>query len=522
MVEAGHLRDLIGLRAGQDGGRVFITEPDTGLGLTFARLGAEAWRLGRILGDLGLGAGDRVAVCGPNGLALSWALLSVAGAGMVAVPFPQVASPAELAGLLGDSGARAVLAERSVAGEVARRLAEAGTGFSGPIGEAFLEAGPDGPRRPGLALVGPVAPAAAGEGAPEGLAAILYTSGTTGRPKGVMLSHRNLLAECRNVSRAHGLVPGDKALCLLPLHHVNGLVVTLLGPLYAGHGVVMPDRFRAGRLWGWVRDHGVTWLSAVPTILSILLGRGLPPREGLGRLRFVRSASSALPAVVLERLEAALGVPVIESYGISEAGSQVTSNPLPPAARKPGSVGFPWGCEVAVFDGGRAVGPGQAGEVGIRGPNVFSGYWRDQLATMEAFSGPWFMTGDLGQLDGDGYLFLKGRRKELINRAGEMISPLEVDDALHRVEGVELAASVGVPHGLYGEEIVAFVTMAAGHETTGEDLALACRGFLSPFKIPKRFYFTGHLPKGPGGKIMRRRLVEAYLELAARGQGLEE
>jgi acyl-CoA synthetase (AMP-forming)/AMP-acid ligase II len=252
-----------------------------------------------------------------------------------------------------------------------------------------------------------------------------------------------------------------------------------------------------------------------------------------------------------ERLEKALGLPVIESYGITEAASQVTSNPLPPAKRKPGSVGRPYGLELAVFKDGQKFGPGDfpplvagpgaigaeltgpgvtgsgevgfgpIGEVGIRGESVFKGYWQDPEATRAAFRDGWFMTGDMGQLDAEGYLFLKGRAKELINRAGEMISPLEIDEALYQVRGVESAASVGVPHPLYGEEIVAFVNVAPGHEVTSTDLAEICRERLSPHKIPKRFYFGLELPKGPSGKIQRLKLVETYLELAKQGLGLD-
>jgi acyl-CoA synthetase (AMP-forming)/AMP-acid ligase II len=522
--------------------------------MSFAGLAGIAGSVGEVLAQNGLARGDRVLVAGPNGVALSAAILSLLGAGLVAVPVSHGASGPEMAHILRHSLARGLLVSQGLAGEITEKLAArdagegGGIGFAGKVG-IKLEAqslgdpgvGDPGVGEAGLELLrlkdapwlgGPLA--ADDPPVPDDLAIILYTSGTTGKPKGVMLSHGNLLAECRNVERAHGLTGEDKALCVLVLNHVNGLVVTLLAPLYVGCQVVMPGRFSASRFWDWVERCRVTWVSAVPTILSILLAQGLPDRptgkgkaasEGkkrLGSLRFIRSASSALPVAVSQEYERKLGLPVIESYGITEAASQVTSNPLPPGRRKAGSAGIPFGLEVAVFKGSGRAGIGEVGQVGIRGDSVFTGYWRDGKATGEAFVGGWFMTGDLGKLDGDGYLFLTGRVKELINRAGEMISPQEIDEVLYKIPGVESAACVGVPHRLYGEEIVAFLNLAPGQSITFPVLKEVCERHLSPYKIPKRFYFGLDLPKGPSGKIQRLKLVDLYLALAEKGHGLKE
>jgi acyl-CoA synthetase (AMP-forming)/AMP-acid ligase II len=224
----------------------------------------------------------------------------------------------------------------------------------------------------------------------------------------------------------------------------------------------------------------------------------------------------------LEEFEKALTFPIIESYGLTEAGSQVTSDPLPPKPRQAGSVVQPYGLELAVFNEGRLEGPGRIGQVGLKGANVFSGYWQNEETSRAAFDGPLFMTGDLGELDGDGYHFLKGQTMELINRAGEMISPQEIEEVLYRVPGVESAARVGVPHKLYGEEVVAFITPANGQEEKIADLTEICLKYLSQFKIPKRFNFSQNLPKGPSGKIQRLKLIDDYLALAAQGQGLDE
>jgi acyl-CoA synthetase (AMP-forming)/AMP-acid ligase II len=252
------------------------------------------------------------------------------------------------------------------------------------------------------------------------------------------------------------------------------------------------------------------------------LGRSFPPKQEVKKsLRFLRSASSALPPDVLAQFEDKLGVPVIESYGISEASSQVTSNPLPPQKRLPGSVGLPFGCQVSIVENGLHQPALTSGEVAVRGPNVFKGYFRDEIETKKSFLDDWFLSGDLGQIDPHGYLFIKGRLKELINRAGEMISPREIDEVLGLYPGVELAAAVGVPDPLYGEEIVAFVTTRQGVNINPDELMTFCRQRLSPYKTPKSIYFTENLPKGPSGKIQRLKLVEVYRSLANQGKGLK-
>jgi acyl-CoA synthetase (AMP-forming)/AMP-acid ligase II len=359
--------------------------------------------------------------------------------------------------------------------------------------------------------------------APEGAAIILYTSGTTGRPKGVILSHENLLCECSFVANTQQLGPNDKALCLLPIYHVNGLVVTLLTPLWVGFEVVMPPKFSRSKFWNWIVNHRPTWFSAVPAILSIALGEPIPERGLINSLRFARCASAPLPVAVFYEFEKKTLVPVIESFGISEGSGQITSNPLPPAQRIAGSVGLPFGCEVTILNMDlNPVPTGTEGQVAIRGPNVFSTYWQDKESTEKSFVGQWFLTGDLGFLDANGYLFLKGRLKELINRAGEMIAPREIDEVLSLYPGVETAAAVGVPHPIYGEEVAAFVTMRPGVKIDFNDLKQFCLKRLSPFKSPKNFFELEELPKGPNGKIQRLKLVDVYLKLANENKELGE
>ncbi|MDR2051708.1 MAG: AMP-binding protein [Deltaproteobacteria bacterium] len=494
------LSELLALRAKKGGERIFIAEPDTGRTLRFGELRSRAETLARLLRRNGFRRGERAGLIFMNGIEAVLAFFAVIEAEGAAVPLPPGHSARELALLLEDAELSCLLSTEALAPEL-----EAKTGLAGPLS------------LPGNLLLYPLSPPKAGaspQGWQEDTALLLYTSGSTGKPKGVPLTHSNLLAECRNIRAAHRLRREDTALCLLPLYHINGLVVTLLTPLLAGLKVVMPPRFSASRFWTWVREHRVSWFSAVPAIYAILLGRRTPAPEEISCLRFARSASAPLPVKLLREFEKRTGVPLIESYGISEGGSQITSNPLPPAARKAGSVGLPFGNEVRIFlADGETAPAGVSGEVAVRGDNLAAAYFKNPGATAESFRDGWFRTGDLGFLDSEGYLLLRGRGKELINRAGEKIAPAEIDEVLYRHPGVELAAAVGVPHALYGEEVVAFLRLRPGATAGEEDILSFCADKLAGFKIPKRIFFREGLPQGPSGKIQRLKLVDEYLAL---------
>ncbi|MDR2124409.1 MAG: AMP-binding protein [Desulfovibrio sp.] len=510
----GHLSRLIAARAAENGSRVFITEPDTRTALRFGELAQAVEALSQVLAQRGLKRGDRVLLLFYNGAAAAVAFLTVAASGGVAVPVGPDCSERELHVVRNDCGARFLLAAAALAPEARQKL----RAFPAP--ETVSAAAELRERLPEDMLLYTLAPDTARHpDPPDDTALLMYTSGSTGAPRGVMLTHRNLLAECGNIREAHRLESGDTALCVLPLHHINGLVVTLLTPLYAGLRVIMPPRFSAGRFWDWVRTERPAWFSAVPAVYSILLGNPLPPKEELSCLRFARSASSALPVPVLREFERRTGVPVIESYGLTEGGSQITANPLPPTTRKPGSVGLPFGNKVLVLrEDGSPADVGEVGEVAVQGDNIAEGYYDNPEATRELFRDGLFFTGDLGCLDADGFLFLRGRKKELINRAGEMISPQEVDEVLYGFPGVELAAAAGVPHPVYGEEIVAFVRPRNGVTLSEEAVRQFCRERLSAFKVPKRVYCIHDFPQGPSGKIRRRELAERCAVVPASGR----
>ncbi|AJE04769.1 AMP-binding protein [Geobacter pickeringii] len=497
--------DLLGVQARRRESSPFLHDPAGGRTISFGTMAAYAGRIEEELTASGFCPGDRVAIMLQNGVEAAAAILGVMGAGGVVVPINPRMTAKETARILSLSAPLFIIMDGA-------HRPQLGTSLDGSWVDLTSHGMPELNIRILARLRAVSVARKRGRIGSDSRALILCTSGTTGMPKGVPLSHGNLLADASFVRDAHRLAPEDTALCVLPFFHINGLVVTLLAPLLTGMPVVVPDRFRSDTFWELVARYGVTWFSGVPTILSLLLSRPDPPAETLRTLRFARSASASLPVAVLDEFERRFGVPVIESYGISEASAQVTTNPLPPQPHKVGSAGLPVGNVIAILgENGAPLPVGKTGEVGVAGPNVFGGYLDNPEADREAFRNGWFHTGDLGYLDADGYLFLTGRKKELINRAGEKISPREVEEVIHRLPEVELASVVGVPHPLYGEEVVAFVIVRPDREIDAERITGFCREHLAGFKVPKEILFVDDFPKGPSGKFQRRRLVDVYL-----------
>ncbi|KAJ2779882.1 hypothetical protein GGI15_003737 [Coemansia interrupta] len=343
---------------------------------------------------------------------------------------------------------------------------------------------------------------------PDDVALLLHTSGTTGRPKAVPLTHANIARSMRNISATYALSPDDRSFVVMPLFHVHGLIGATLAALYAGGSVAVPPRFSAGHFWPEYAATGSTWYSAVPTIHQIILRHDIPADHP--KIRFVRSCSAALAPSVMEALEQRLGAPVLEAYAMTEAAHQMCSNPLPPLQRKPGSVGLPQGVEVAILDD--ADQPTHLGEVCVRGPNVTPGYLNNAEANAKSFTQAehWFRTGDQGYLDADGYLVLTGRIKELINRGGEKISPLELDAVLLRCPGVAEAVSFAVADEMYGQEVYAAVVPAQDAEVTEEQVRAFMAANVAKFKVPKRVFVAKELPRTATGKIQRRVVAEHF------------
>jgi len=346
---------------------------------------------------------------------------------------------------------------------------------------------------------------------PDDMAMILHTSGTTSRPKRVPLRHRNLAASAANIGATYRLAPTDTTLCVMPLFHIHGIVASMLATLASGGTVVCPEGgFNALEFWRWVETYQPTWYSAVPTMHQMLLARADRNLDVIHAhpFRFIRSSSAPLPPVVLERLETTFNAPVLEAYGMTEASHQMTSNPLPPKPHKAGMVGYGVGVEAAIMDAeGTLLANGERGEVVIRGPNVIDGYENNPEANATAFVNGWFRTGDQGIIDQDGYLALTGRLKELINRGGEKISPLEIDDVLLRHPAVAEALAFAVPHKTLGEDIHAAVVLKA--PASESELREHCAARLAEFKVPRVFHILEEIPRGATGKPQRISLAKA-------------
>jgi acyl-CoA synthetase (AMP-forming)/AMP-acid ligase II len=334
-------------------------------------------------------------------------------------------------------------------------------------------------------------------------ALLLHSSGTTARPKLVGLTHANLNASARAIAKTLRLTPNDRGLNIMPLFHIHGLVGSLLSSLSAGSSVYCTPGFDALRFARWMAESEATWYTAVPTMHQALLGRSDEIRKVKSRdLRFIRSSSAHLHNRIWRDMEAQFSCPVLNAYGMTEAAHQITSNPLPPLERRYGSVGMEAGPEIAILDpSGKPQAAGYKGEVGIRGKNVTPGYLVPTEANLTAFDNGWFRTGDEGVLDADGYLSLTGRLKELINCAGEKISPAEVDAVLMQHPAVVQAVTFAIRSESRGERVCAAVVLDG--DATEIDLKRFARERLAAFKAPARVLIVSEIPKGPTGKMQR-------------------
>lgn len=353
---------------------------------------------------------------------------------------------------------------------------------------------------------------------PDATALLMYTSGTTGQPKGVLLTQANLVANAYAISEEHALLNTDRVLGVLPLYHINAFAVTMLAPLASGGSVAMAPKFSAARFWGQAIDCGCNWLNVVPTMISYLNegqdiegqsieGQGIS--EAGSGFKFCRSASAALPPEHLLAFERKFGIGIIETMGLTETVAPSFSNPLNSAERKIGSVGKASGCEACIINANlQPVADGVIGEVAIRGPNVMKGYYKNEQATTSTFTvDGWLRTGDLGYRDVDGFFFVTGRIKELIIKGGENIAPREIDEVLLKHAAVLDAAAVGIPDKHYGQEIMACVIVREGFTCTEADITAHSLKHLGKYKTPKVIRFVSELPRGPSGKVQRLKLV---------------
>ena len=467
--------------------------------LSHSGLAARASSLACLLRSAGVTRTDRVAVVLPNGPEMAIAFLGTACAAVCA-PLNPGYRRSEFSFYFEDLRPKLLIAQegldspaRSVATEMGVPILELSPGAL-TAGTQFADL----PQ-------------------PQDTALVLHTSGTTSRPKIVPLSHANLCASARNIGRTLGLGSQDRCLNVMPLFHIHGLIAALLSSLAAGGSVVCTPGFLAPEFFPWIDAFAPTWYTAVPTMHQGVLARAAAHTDIIARrpLRFLRSSSAPLPPTVMHELEAVFNAPVIEAYGMTEAAHQMASNPLPPAPRKPGSVGLAAGPEIAILDetgtfhcAGHCTGPTPLGEIVIRGDNVTGGYENNPKANAEGFRDGWFRTGDVGSLDAEGYLTLSARIKEIINRGGEKIAPREVDEALLRHPAVAHALAFAMPDPLLGEDVAAAVVLNAGAALTEAELRDFAAGSLADFKVPRHIVFLDEIPKGPTGKPQRIGLAE--------------
>lgn len=494
------LSDLIKAQAENNGQASALLAPGRH-SLTYAKFYHQIATTVDALNHSGLGWRDRVAIVLPNGPEMAVALLAVASA-MTSAPLNPDYSEAEFNFYLTSLRAQAVIVAAGT-NSPAIKVAQA-------RGISIIELTPLVNEEAGmfrLAATGDSRrPSSRGFAPTDDVALLLHTSGTTARPKIVPLTQSNLCTSAANIKHTLQLTSDDRCLNVMPLFHIHGLVAALLASLAAGASVGCTPGFHTPSFFSWFNEFRPTWYTAVPAMHQSLLSYA--ERAGVtvpsGSVRFIRSSSSALPAQVGRGLETLFGSTVIEAYGMTEASHQIASNPLPPARQKVRSVGLASGLSVAILDeAGNQVPPTVSGEIALRGGSVMSGYLENPSANEKAFINGWFRTGDLGHLDEEGYLYLTGRLKEIINRGGEKVSPREVDEVLLNHSAVAEALTFAMPHPTLGEDVAALVKLRDGAQANEIDLRTFASQTLALFKVPTRIVFTDEIPKGSTGKPQR-------------------
>ena len=504
--QAASVRALVERQAALRPEAVYAVATESGAQIRYGELARGCRQVTAWLQVHGVQMGDTVSLVMPNGLNTLRLLLGAMQGGVIVNPVNLVSQPDQMRHVLMHSDCRLVCVAPEWEARV-RRLLDGGDRV---IEVVVVDADGD---ADWLAAVNTDAPGHdAPAPSPDATALLMYTSGTTGLPKGVMLTHANLCANAHAISAEHGLSDIDRVLAVLPLFHINAFAVTMLAPLAHGGSLALAPKFSAARFWPQSIQHRCTWLNVVPTMVSYLLEGGpanLPPREQVEAIRFCRSASAALPPEHHRAFERIFGIGIIETMGLTETVAPSFSNPLDAAQRKLGSVGRAAGCEARVIDATlQPVPNGVTGELAILGPNVMRGYYKDEATTRAAFTPDgWLRTGDLGHADADGFFFVTGRIKELIIKGGENIAPREIDEALLQHPGVLEAAAVGIPDRHYGQEIMACIVVREGVPCSEDSLRAFCAEHLGPFKTPKLFRFVKELPRGPSGKVQRLKLL---------------
>ena len=493
-------KQQINLNATEHGARIWLASPEAGIEISFAEAANRIRDIAQELDKIGHPSGASIAIAAPNSIAACLTFMGIVYGGYVAVPLNLVAGTKVLTYTLKHSQARLVFVAEECAKLIQLAMQEADKHI--PTCKLHLETGPQwGQISPAQTAAQPDDPNT------DSIGLLMYTSGTTGNPKGVMLSQYNLLVAGHFISTGHNIKKDDRALCVLPIYHINGLCVTLMGTTVSASMLVIPYRFSVSSFWTHIANYKCSWFSAVPTQYAYILNHTESAAD-LSHLRFARSASAPLSPDIHRRFEERFNIPIIETMGLTETGSQITTNPMPPAIRKTGSPGKAFGNEIMIGDENLSAVPvGTTGEILVRGANVMRGYLNQPEETAKTISPEgWLRTGDLGYLDEDGYVFVSGRIKELIIKGGENIAPREIDEALLEHDAVLEAAAFAVPCENYGERVEACIRLKDHAQTGLEELLAHCRARLGKLKAPDTIHILADLPKGPSGKVQRLKL----------------
>ena len=509
-----NLSELLTRHVQEQPERTAVGTSDGGTVISYGQLDALVRSAMAQLSWLGLTRGDRIALVADNCVEFVVGLLAAVSTGARVAPLNPALTSSELSRRLSELSAHAVLAPKHLASKIEF--------VKGTVGWIMSVEGSRGAYEVRIADrngQGPASGVAAVAMAPidgEDVALLMFTAGTTSAPKVVPLTHRNVVASVHGISRGYDLSPQDATLVVMPLFHGHGLMGGLLATLASGGSAYLPSTggFSAHLFWPDVVRLGVTWYTAVPTIHRILVNRA-PHEYPSGTpmaLRFIRSCSAPLDEELAAAITATFRAPLISAYGMTEASHQVSSNPLPVhGPDKTSSVGLPTGVEIRIVaDDGRDVATGSVGEILVRGATVTTGYLNNPQANSASFVDRWFRSGDLGSVDADGYLYVRGRLKEIINRGGEKISPGEIDAVLLSNPKVLEAASFGESDAIYGEKVQAAVILRPGMEATEGELRDYCRAKLSAFEVPERIYIVADFPRTAKGSTDRHALAVQF------------
>jgi len=500
---------LINKQAQLTPNNTYVIEETSGQFLTYESLLSSCATVTQVIAAQGLQPGDTISVVMPNGMNTLRILLGAMWGGYCVNPVNLLSQPDQMRYVLEHSDCKLIMASPAWAD----KLQEVLKGISRPI--QLLVTGEEMESLPGETHLSKdqleiFSKHLESQISPENAALLMYTSGTTGVPKGVLLTQSQLAHNALSIVEEHMLTEHDRVLAVLPLYHINAFMVTMLAPLVSGGSLALVSRFSVGQFWNQASTMACSWINLVPTMVSYLIEHPAPHTSVTGNIKFCRSASASLPPEHLRGFEKKFGVGVIETMGLTETAAPAFSNPLNQSERKLGSVGKQTGCEARIIDDQfNVVADGVTGEVAIKGNNVMAGYYKNPTATTSAFTPDgWLLTGDLGHRDGDGFFFITGRIKELIIKGGENIAPREIDEVLLRHPDVLDAASVGIPDKHYGQEIMVCIVLRADRQTSEPEIRAFCEVNLGKFKSPKVIYFVSELPRGPSGKVQRLKLPE--------------